>query len=307
MDRIFLTGGTGSLGQALMDAWPEARFTVFSRDEWKQSEMKPRYPKNQFVLGSVCDKEALALAMRGHRYVIHAAAYKQIPSAEANSFAAIETNVLGSRNVMMAAAEVGVSTVVGISTDKACTPINCYGQTKALMEKMFQEASRWPTHTKYTLCRYGNVLGSRGSIVPLFEKQIRESKPLTITSEAMTRFWLTLSDAVTLVKRATEAPNGVIVVPKAPASSIMTLATAVGMRAGVKIETRIIGARPGEKFHEDLVGSYESTSTVVNSDGFWIFPAGTNCGSSEITYSSDKARQLTPEQMVAALDGKALL
>ena len=306
--RIFLTGGTGSLGTALLqraerEGW-DCRFSVFSRDEVKQGEMRGKYPKHRFVLGNVTDRDWLALQMAGHDMVIHAAAYKQVPAAEVNASEAIRANVVGSLNVAFAAVQNGIPRVIGISTDKACMPQTLYGETKACMEKMFQQACMWGK-TRFNLCRYGNVLGSRGSVLPLFQRQVAEGKPITLTMGDMTRFWLTLDEAVDLVLRtAAEQEPGTIIVPEAPASTMYALAEAVG---GVGYPAREIGIRPGEKLHEHLIHGGESMHTtpiIANGGwrGFRVFPAYTGLlGGLEAgyAYSSDIARHLSHDELRA--------
>ena len=298
--NIFLTGGTGSLGKAIlarasMEKWP-AKFTVFSRDEVKQSELRAIYPRVKFLLGDIRDYEWLSIALRGHDTIIHAAAYKQVPAAEVNAGEAIETNVIGSRNVVRAAITCGVDYVLGISTDKACAPINCYGETKALMEKLFQQANLL-SETKFTLVRYGNVLGSRGSVIPLFRKQVKEGR-ITLTDPNMTRFWLTLTDAVNLVI-AGLAPNmcrGDILIPKAKASTMLMLANVIGPETPVDV----IGIRPGEKVNECLVHGGESMHTVELKDGFIIKPAYLGYKGNlqaGYEYTSDTAEQLTDSDL----------
>src|SRR5262245_31382829 len=198
---MLITGGTGSLGQALLKyvqvTAPETQIVAYSRDEVKQGELRGQYPEVRFMLGDVRDYDRLAMAMRGVDVVIHAAAYKQIPSAEANVDEAIATNVLGSINVARAAVHANVQSVVGVSTDKACMPVNAYGATKSLMEKLFQQANEWGD-TFFNCVRYGNVLKSRGSIIPLFMRQAEQDIKYTLTDPNMTRFWMTLDDAVKL-------------------------------------------------------------------------------------------------------------
>jgi UDP-N-acetylglucosamine 4,6-dehydratase len=304
--NIFLTGGTGSLGKAIlerasMEKWP-AKFTVYSRDEVKQSELRAIYPKVKFLLGDVRDYEWLNIAMRGHDTVIHAGAYKQVPAAEVNAGEAIETNVIGSRNVVRAAITNGVGQVLGISTDKACAPINCYGETKALMEKLFQQANLL-SDTKFTLVRYGNVLGSRGSVVPLFRKQVQQGK-ITLTDPNMTRFWLTLTDAVDLVigGLALGMCRGDILIPKAKASTMLMLANVIGPDCPVEI----IGIRPGEKINECLVHGGESMHTLEFKDGFIIKPAYTAYKgnlAAGYEYTSDNAIQLKREELSKMVEG----
>ncbi|MDP2660266.1 MAG: polysaccharide biosynthesis protein [Dehalococcoidia bacterium] len=293
--RVFLTGGTGSLGHALLDradaeGW-DCQFTVYSRDEVKQGDMRGTYPRHKFVLGDVRDLEALKLRMRGHDLVIHAGAYKQVPAAEVNVAEAIETNVIGSKNVALAAVRFGIPKVLGISTDKACAPTNAYGASKILMEKVFQEATTWG-HTRFNLVRYGNVLGTRGSVVPLFVRQAQQGS-ITLTDPYMTRFWLTLRDAVDIVlKGIQEEEGGTVLVPMAPASTMLQLAEAVAPGADIKV----IGIRPGEKTHEQLVHAGESMHADADGEWFRIFPAyAGHCGGLPpgFEYGSDTAPRLT--------------
>lgn len=304
--NIFLTGGTGSLGKAILaravaEKWP-AKFTVFSRDEVKQSELRSIYPKVKFILGDVRDYEWLSIVLRGHHTVIHAAAYKQVPAAEVNAGEAIETNVIGSRNIVRAAISCGVGQVLGISTDKACAPINCYGETKALMEKLFQQANLL-SETKFTLVRYGNVLGSRGSVVPLFRQQAKQGK-ITLTDPNMTRFWLTLTDAVNLVIMGLEPTvcRGDILIPKARASTMLQLAEVVAPNC----EFVSIGIRPGEKINECLVHGGESMHTLELKDGFIIKPAYSGYRGNlqaGYEYTSDGAVQLTESELKQMVEG----
>lgn len=296
--KIFLTGGTGSLGTALLrraesEKW-DCEFTIFSRDEMKQADVRSQFPRHKYVLGDVRDQDWLRLMMRGHETVVHAGAYKRIPEAEAHPAEAIYTNVIGSLNVAVAAVEAGVNRVIGISTDKAVAAYNCYGHTKGLMEKLFQTANRWGG-TRFTLVRYGNVLGSRGSVVPFFRRQAAETGVITLTDPSMTRFWLTLDDAVNLVVMGLEEPPGTILVPRASASSMAVLAEAVA--PGAQIE--IIGTRPGEKHHEQLIHAGESMHTDDLGGYFRVWPATRTPGNlpSGFEYTSDKASQLTVEQL----------
>ncbi len=304
--RIFLTGGTGSLGQALLrraraEGWP-CDWTVYSRDEVKQGELAKQYPEVTYILGDVRNADWLETRMAGHDIVIHAGAYKFVPTAETNATEAISSNVIGSMNVATAAVRNHIPRVLGISTDKACQPINTYGKTKSLMESIFQQACLWQNDTQFNLIRYGNVLGSRGSVVPLWRQQARDGGQVTMTDDRMTRFWLTLDDAVDLVLRGLEETEpGTIVVPRAPASTMSALAFAIAPRTGIKV----IGIRPGEKMHEQLVHSGESMHADMDGDHFRIFPAYTghrgNLGEG-YEYRSDEARQLTVEELRAMLD-----
>lgn len=313
--KVFLTGGTGSLGHALLDFFQTSvgpfDVTVYSRDEIKQSEMRRIYPDARYMLGDVRDYDRLLLAMRGHHTVIHAAAYKQVPSAEANVNEAIATNVMGSLNVARAAVHNDVDNVVGVSTDKACQPINAYGETKALMEKLFQQADGWG-ETIFNCVRYGNVLGSRGSVVPLFREQLKQ-KHVTMTDANMTRFWMTLDQAVDLVWAAinphTTLTDGSILVPACPASNMLTLLLAVAKIEGVEVApdwVTTIGTRPGEKKHEQLIHENESLHTMLPLEGlpYWqILPAAfmAKAPPTPFSYSSDVARQLTADELAEML------
>ncbi len=303
--RVFLTGGTGSLGRALLaraerEKW-DCRFTVFSRTEAKQAEVKAQYPQHDYVLGDVAKESDVEMAIRGHDVVIHAAAYKRVPEAEVNSAAAISVNVVGSVNVARQAVFAGIPRVLGISTDKACAPINLYGMTKATMEKVFQDACHWGA-TRFSCVRYGNVLGSTGSVVPLFRRLVADGRDITITDERMTRFWLTLEDAVDLVIAGlAETEPGTILVPKAPASDMATLAFAVAPRTGIKV----IGIRPGEKINEQLIHAGESMHADDIGSHFRIYPAYSGYRGNlpdGFEYRSDTARQLGVSEMKGMLD-----
>lgn len=312
--KVFLTGGTGSLGHALLDFFANdmvEEVTVYSRDEIKQGEMRRAYPDARYMLGDVRDYDRLLLAMRGHDTVIHAAAYKQVPSAEANVNEAIATNIMGSLNVARAAVHNDVNYVVGVSTDKACQPINAYGETKALMEKLFQQADTWGD-TIFNCVRYGNVLGSRGSVVPLFREQLKRQH-VTMTNPYMTRFWMTLDQAVDLVWAAIDQGNalddGAILVPQCPAADMNTLLRAVAKIENVELQddwVTLIGTRPGEKLHEQLVHENESLHTrqPTLSLPYWqILPAAfmPKEAPTPFSYSSDMAKQLTADELAEML------
>lgn len=336
MRKVLITGGSGSLGRALLDYNIDEMLnwdiTVYSRDEVKQGEMRGDYPDVRFVLGDVCDTDTLKIAMRNQEVVIHAAAYKQVPAVEVNASVAIDTNVIGSRNVAMTAIEAGVERVVGISTDKACAPINCYGETKALMEKLFMQACLWGD-TQFNLVRYGNVLGSRGSVLPLFKKQIAQGY-VTITDPRMTRFWLTLDDAIELVLTAMDdGVAGSVIVPLAPASTMDVLACAAietyaynGIvnnnialtsegRHRIGPEIRTIGVRPGEKMHEQMIHAGEAMHTehvkigtlpdgTTAHEYFRVHPAYSGFKGNLLAgyeYRSDTARQLNVGELVEML------
>lgn len=250
INNLFITGGTGTLGYALVDRYyKQCDITVFSRDPVKQFHMKQVFPNVRFVMGDVRNYNQLSRAMIGHDVVIHTAANKHIPQAEQNVQETIEINVTGSANVAGAALETGVKHVVGVSTDKVCYPINTYGFTKALMERTFQEYSRFGL-TKFHLCRYGNVIGSTGSVLQVWNRQMEQGVTPTITERSMTRFWLSIKDAVKIIEQALESPSGTIVIPLAPALSMQQFADYL-LPLGQAVE--VIGIRPGEKLHESLL------------------------------------------------------
>jgi FlaA1/EpsC-like NDP-sugar epimerase len=276
---ILITGGTGSFGNRvahhLLDKDP-AEIRIFSRDEKKQWEMRRAYPELRYVVGDVRDRARLGEAMRGVDYVFHAAALKQVPSCEIAPGEAMKTNCMGSLNVCEAAIAAGVRTVVALSTDKAVKPINAMGITKALMEKIVCAQNLYDTATTFACVRYGNVMGSRGSVIPLFKEQISRDEPLTVTVPEMTRFLMTLDESVDLVFRAlTTAEGGEIFVRKAPACTVMDLADAMRRRYsphGAEHEVRVVGVRPGEKIHEILVNEYEMLRATEEDDYFVIHP-----------------------------------
>ena len=264
MRNVFLTGGAGFLGRAIM-RWasrelPDVAFTVYSRDEGKHSLARREFPQHRYVLGDIRDADRLELAMAGHETVLHAAAMKYVPMGETNVSEAIEVNVTGSRNVAHAAIRNGVERVVGISTDKACRPINVYGTTKLLMERVFQEADGW-SDTQFTMARYGNVIASTGSVIPLFRRQARQGT-LTLTDPKMTRFWLSVEEAVSLVELALTEPGGAIVIPRLASASMTVVAQAAAeMELGDEardVAIKNIGQRFGEKVHEELLTSVET-------------------------------------------------
>ncbi len=254
---VLVTGGSGSLGGAILsraasERW-DAEFVVYSRDEVKQAAMRDRFPNVRYVLGDVRDGESLETAMRGVDVVIHAAAYKRVPEAERETMACVQANVIGSMNIVREALRAGIPRVIGISTDKACAPINAYGQSKALMERLFQAAVR-PVGPRFTLVRYGNVIASRGSVVPALMAQAANGGPITLTDPMMTRFWITLDDAVDLIIDGLELGSGSILIPKSRSASMAVMAEACA--PGVPIE--IIGPRAGEKRHEQLLNAHEA-------------------------------------------------
>ena len=263
---LLITGGTGSFGNAVLKRFLEsdiAEIRIFSRDEKKQDDMRKRFssPKLKFYIGDVRDYRSVLNATRGVDYIFHAAALKQVPSCEFHPMEAVKTNILGTENVLEAAIQNEVKRVVCLSTDKAVYPINAMGISKAMMEKVMVAKSRNVDETKTVICgtRYGNVMASRGSVIPLFVEQIRADQPLTITDPNMTRFMMTLADAVDLVLYAFEhGNNGDMFVQKAPAATVETLARALTEIVGKpEHPINIIGTRHGEKLYEALLSREE--------------------------------------------------
>lgn len=278
--RLLITGGTGSFGNAVLRRFLSAQveeIRIFSRDEKKQDDLRKRYAsdKLRFYVGDVRDMRAVADAMRGVDFVFHAAALKQVPSCEFHPMEAVKTNVIGADNVLEAAIGNGIKRVICLSTDKAVYPINAMGISKAMMEKVMVAKSR-SSGTQTVICgtRYGNVMASRGSVIPLFARQVHEGKPITITDPLMTRFMMTLDDAVDLVLFAFEhGQNGDIFVQKSPAATIETVARAVCETMG-KPEHRIdiIGTRHGEKLYETLLSREERAASRDLGNYFRIPP-----------------------------------
>lgn len=277
---LMITGGTGSFGNAVLRRFldsPIQEIRIFSRDEKKQDDMRTRYasPKIKFYLGDVRDEYSLEKAFRGVDYCFHAAALKQVPSCEFHPMEAVRTNVLGTENVLQAAIASGVKKVVCLSTDKAVYPINAMGISKAMMEKVMVAASRNLQQGETVVCgtRYGNVMASRGSVIPRFVEQIRNNVPITITDPAMTRFMMTLDDAVELVLYAFEnGKNGDIFVQKAPAATIAILAKALCEIMGKPDHPiQVIGTRHGEKLYETLL-SREEMAAAEDLGGYYRIP-----------------------------------
>jgi len=274
---ILLTGGTGSFGNAFIErvlsTTPDATIRVYSRDELKQSELRTKFGDGQirYLIGDVRDRSRMSRAAQGADIVVHAAAMKQVPACEYNPFEAVRTNVLGAQHVVDAAIDARVPKVIALSTDKAVNPVNLYGATKLCAEKIFVQGNAYAALSKTRLAcvRYGNVVGSRGSVVPLFRKQVAEDGRLTITDERMTRFWITLPQAVDLVLYALEhMTGGEVFIPKIPSMKVTDLADA--MAPGLPRE--IIGIRPGEKLHELMITADESRHTIDAGDTFVVLP-----------------------------------
>jgi len=264
---VLVTGGTGSFGKRFVKTALEhtkaRRIIVFSRDELKQYEMQQLFgdeARLRYFIGDVRDYQRLYRAFHGVDFVIHAAALKQVPAAEYNPFEAVKTNINGAQNVIEAAIEQGVQRVVALSTDKACSPINLYGATKLVSDKLFVAGNAYAggTETRFSVVRYGNVVGSRGSVVPLFTR-LAASGVLPITDERMTRFWITLEQGVQFVMDCLERMHGgELFVPKIPSMRVVDLARAVAPDARLEI----VGIRPGEKLHEEMISAPDSRRTL---------------------------------------------
>jgi len=311
--RVLVTGGTGSLGKVLVrrllagEMGTPAKIIVFSRDEAKQHFMRVEYQNGaaatdeiiyhnferllEFWIGDVRDFRCVAPALRDADIVVNAAAMKQVPTCEYFPYEAVRTNIEGAENIVRAIQEhrLDVETVVGVSTDKACKPVNTMGMTKAIQERIFIQANMRCLQTRFVCVRYGNVLASRGSVIPLFHEQIRNGGPVTVTTSEMTRFLLSLDDAVdTIFAAVCGGTGGETWVPKAPAARVLDVATAlVGDRT---IEIKITGIRPGEKIHEIMVSEEEAFRTVARGRWFAIQPM-----LPEVLKGSQEPRCLTGE------------
>jgi UDP-N-acetylglucosamine 4,6-dehydratase len=275
---LLITGGTGSFGNAVLRRFLDSNLyeiRIFSRDEKKQDDIRKKYncSKIKFYIGDVRDPQSVMNAVRGVDFIYHAAALKQVPSCEFHPLEAVKTNVLGTENVLEAAIQCGVKRVVVLSTDKAVYPINAMGISKAMMEKVAVAKSRSSSQTVINVTRYGNVMASRGSVIPLFIEQIRTGKPITITDPSMTRFMMTLDDAVDLVLYAFKhGQPGEIFVQKAPAATIEVLAKALTALVGKpEHEVRVIGTRHGEKLYEALL-SREEMVAAEDLGGYYRVP-----------------------------------
>ena len=310
---MLITGGTGSFGtrvaQFLLKQNP-SEIRIFSRDEKKQWEMKNVFPQFRYIIGDVRDYARLSEAMRGVNFVFHAAALKQVPSCEEYPLEAYKTNVQGSQNACEAARENGVKVFVALSTDKAVKPVNAMGISKAMMEKIVCSQNPFNRSTVYCCVRYGNVMGSRGSVIPLFLKQIEKGAPLTLTVPTMTRFLMTLDQSVDLVIHAmTHAQGGEIFVRKAPACTVQALAEAIRLKYSPlkdKHPIKVTGIRPGEKIHEILVNEYEMQRAGETEGYFTIHPeyrvpADLTRKPLGEEYTSANTRQMTDSNDIGAL------
>jgi UDP-N-acetylglucosamine 4,6-dehydratase len=292
--NILITGGTGSFGkkatEIILKKYQPRRLIIFSRDELKQFEMSQtfsisQYPCMRYFIGDVRDKERLNRAFYGVDYVIHAAALKQVPAAEYNPFEAVKTNIMGAQNVINVAIDQGVSKVMALSTDKAANPINLYGATKLCSDKLFVAGNTYGSHknTIFSVVRYGNVMGSRGSVIPFFLK-FKDNGYLPITAPKMTRFWITLQQAVEFVLTCFENMcGGELFVPKIPSMNIMDLARAVAPEC----ETKIVGVRPGEKIHELMITRDDARQTL-ELDNFYVIQPQFNYWSRRSSWSEGR-------------------
>lgn len=316
---IMITGGTGSFGHHIVSSiiaqFNPSRLIIFSRDEMKQYEMAQKFPQEvypfmRYFIGDVRDRDRLETAMRNVDYVIHAAALKHVPIAEYNPFECIRTNVMGAENVVTAAIRQNVKKVIALSTDKAANPINLYGASKLASDKIFVAGNNLSggDGTRFAVVRYGNVVGSRGSVVPFFQKLIKDgAEALPITDERMTRFWITLEQGVNFVMSSMELMDGgEIYVPKIP--SMKTTDLAASLAPGMP--TKIIGIRPGEKLHEIMVPIDDGRMTVETDDRYVILPSFV--GWSKERYIDDGARAVIDDFEYASntnpecLDARAL-
>ena len=275
---ILITGGTGSFGKAFLQQVLETRnperVVIFSRDELKQYDMRQIWgddPRVRFFIGDIRDRDRLRMAMQGVEYVVHAAALKQVDTAEYNPMEYVKTNILGSENVIQASLEAGVKKVVALSTDKASSPVNLYGATKLTADKLFISSNHYAMAggTRFSVVRYGNVMGSRGSVIPFFRSIAAEGKPLPITDLRMTRFWITLPQAVEFVMSSFNDMNGgELYVPRIPSMKVTDLAEAVAPGT----ELIEVGIRPGEKLHEEMISSEDSRRTLRRADRYIVLP-----------------------------------
>lgn len=316
---ILITGGTGSFGNAVLKRFLHTaikEIRIFSRDEKKQHDMRVQNqnPKIKFHIGDVRDYDSVNSAMNGVDYIFHAAALKQVPSCEFYPMEAVKTNVLGTENVLNAAIANHVEKVICLSTDKAVYPINAMGMSKAMMEKLMVAKSRISGNTILVGTRYGNVMASRGSVIPLFHEQIQKNQPITITDVAMTRFMMTLDDAVELVLYAFQNGNsGDIFVQKAPASTIGELADAMKKIYNSNVEIKIIGTRHAEKVYETLLGREELFAAEDLGDYYRIaadnrdlnynkyFTEGEGSIALLEDYNSHNTRRLKQDELIALL------
>jgi UDP-N-acetylglucosamine 4,6-dehydratase len=275
---LLITGGTGSFGKAFLKQVLETRnpdrVVIFSRDELKQYEMRQTWgddPRVRFFLGDIRDRDRLKMALHGVDYVVHAAALKQVDTAEYNPMEYVKTNILGSENVLQASIETGVKKVVALSTDKASSPVNLYGATKLTADKLFISGNHYAAgyETRFSVVRYGNVMGSRGSVIPFFRNLAAKGEPLPITDLRMTRFWITLPQAVEFVMSCfNDMDGGELYVPRIPSMKVTDLAKAINPES----ELVEVGIRPGEKLHEEMISTEDSRRTLRRADRYVVLP-----------------------------------
>ena len=297
LEKVLITGGTGSFGkvfvQTVLEKFSPKRVIVYSRDELKQSEMQAaesfNHPSLRFFLGDVRDRSRLSLAMRGVDYVVHAAALKQVPAAEYNPIEFIKTNIVGSQNLIEACFYSEVKKVIALSTDKACSPVNLYGATKLCSDKLFVASNNFlgDRQLSFSVVRYGNVMGSRGSVIPYFLSQAKKGI-LPITNENMTRFNLSLDEGAELVLWSIiNSQGGEIFVPKIPSYRLSDLADAIGPSC----KRHLLGIRPGEKLHEEMISNTDIFNTVDLGDYYAILP------------NKEKITQYNPQKLMSNIFG----
>lgn len=284
---VLITGGTGSLGKVLtrylLDHTATRRIAIYSRDELKQYDMQKEFganPRMRFFLGDIRDLDRLKLALHNVDFVVHAAALKQVDTGEYNPMEFVKTNVLGSQNLIEASLYCGVKKIVALSTDKASSPINLYGATKLTADKLFVAANNYTysSGTIFSVVRYGNVIGSRGSVIPLFKTLARAGKNIPVTDFRMTRFWITMEEAVKFICDSFSLMNGgELYVPRIPSMKIIDLAKAINSSSNL-VET---GIRPGEKLHEEMISVEDSRRTIINGNRFTVMPVYAEWGYSQ--------------------------
>ena len=324
--KVLITGGTGTLGTALTSRILKTKvqtIRIFSRDEWKQTKMQSEFEDKRlrFLIGDIRDKDRLCRAMEDIDIVIHAAALKHVPIAEYNPFEAIKTNVFGAQNVIESCFDNDVETAIAIGTDKAVSPLNTYGATKLLMEKIFTAANFYKGQhkTKFLCVRYGNVLGSRGSILPRFLEMIGTKNEITITDPNMTRFNITLNQAVDLVFRALKnGKGGEVFIPKLKAYKVETIKDAIIELVNVKVKERRIKVRPGEKYHETLISEDEINDTyemkldyIINNPGIENIVSHKDLPYKKAgltsSYASNKVELLSKEELKKIIINEGLI
>ena len=324
--KVLITGGTGSLGTALTKKLLETNvdtIRIFSRDEWKQVQMQSEIKDERlrYFIGDVRDKERLSRALEDVDIVIHAAALKQMPVAEYNPFEAVKTNIVGTQNLIEACLDNNIESALAIGTDKAVSPVNTYGATKLLMERLFVSANFYKGNhkTRFLCVRYGNVLGSRGSIVPIFVNQVKSGKKITITDPTMTRFNITMSEALGLILRTLKnGKGGEVFVPKLNAYRVGDIKDAILDLLHSSKETEVISIRPGEKIHESLISNDELRNTFEMNEDYIIIDKqlqdsgyldNNNIIHTKLNhqYSSDKVDILTKDELKELLVSEKLI